>query len=346
MDFMSILSDDASANVEITGGAVSGGRVYSKIKPAEKDNTIKSLMRDNISECAIFLEKGPGQPCSSDEVMAEVGKSLNVSGTSDNILSAAKSKLGCNTEKCVLEKMAGTLGHDKVRREILKYLKVAGPTSSSLLSNVHIDNTLQQWGSNFTGFYPYNFNMRNYASYSYRNSRVLSTPDTLATVQFDDLYLGASKYTHCGCVINSDVYQGDGKHWMALFADARGARWTVEFFNSSGNSPAPEWVSWMEKTKIQMERAAEKTCKSVTVATVKVTSLRHQESKSECGLYSLFYIWARIHEIPLEYFMSNYIPDQLMFEFRQHLFDDPTRPVMKKFDWAEYTKITNIKWEA
>jgi hypothetical protein len=124
---------------------------------------------------------------------------------------------------------------------------------------------------------------------------------------------------------------------MALFADARNSdRWTVEFFNSSGNAPAPEWVSWLVKTKAGMELILDREKKKIPVEIMKVSSIRHQQSRSECGLYSLFYIWARLHNIPPEYFMENPIPDQLMFEFRQHLFEDPKRKTVKKFDWTAY----------
>jgi hypothetical protein len=260
----------------------------------------------------------------------------------------------------VLEKMEPIIGSEVVDMESKLFLKIAGPTDVKLLSNVNIDATLQQWAQMYRDFYPYNFHMRNFTSYCYRDGRILHEPDTLATISFTDLYnndRGGSRnsainagYRCAGCVINTDVYQGPGEHWMALFADARSDNeWTVEFFNSSGNSPAPEWVNWMEKTKVCMENIiAQLTVgskKSPIVRMVKSSSIRHQRSRTECGLYSLFYIWARLNKIPVEYFSTNHVPDQLMFEFRQHLFDDPTRPAMKKFDWDEYTKNTRVRWE-
>jgi hypothetical protein len=141
---------------------------------------------------------------------------------------------------------------------------------------------------------------------------------------------------------------------MALFADARGdTEWTVEFFNSSGNAPAPEWINWLEKTKNLMEgivtqvsaQTAGQSVTSPTVRIVRASTMRHQQSRSECGLYSLFYIWARLHKVPTSYFMKNLIPDSLMFEFRQHLFEDPSRKTMRRFNWEEYKNTVKIKWE-
>lgn len=318
-------------------------------QPAKKDEVISALIPDTISECAIYLEKPAGEPCTSAETIEEIGKALNVTGSPAQIIEAAKTHLGCENERCVLGKLTPVLGEERVRKEISAVLKVKGPTDTQLLSNIHIDTTLKQWSLKFTDFFPYNFNMLNYASYSYDKGYVYKRPDTLATILFIDLYYGqidGRKYRCAACVINSDTYQGEGKHWMALFADARGNdRWTVEFFNSSGNNPAPEWVNWLEKTSAGMSLILEREKRKIPIEVLKVSEIRHQQSRTECGLYSLFYIWARLNGVPPEYFMKVPIPDQLMFEFRQHLFDDPRRKALKRFDWNEYKRTARIEWE-
>jgi catalase len=134
---------------------------------------------------------------------------------------------------------------------------------------------------------------------------------------------------------------------MVLFADVRETRYTVEFFNSSGNSPDAEWVNWMVKTKAGIENLIEKgVLPKKDVEILKVSNIRHQKSKSECGLYALFYIWMRLNGVPPEYFATTPVPDQHMFEFRQHLFNDRKRqPSIKKFHWETYRGQVNIKWE-
>lgn len=343
--------DEAKLQHSHTGGS-KPPKIH-KQDPATKDKVIIDLIPDNISECALYL--GRTETCMSDKAVAAINKVLGNkstgsnptgSGSSKDIINTAKAATDCDTERCVLEKMsydlAPHLGRDGVAKEISQTLKVAGPTDNQLLSNVHIDNTMQQWALRNREFYPYNFHMLNYASYCYRNSRVFNTPDTLVTIPFDTLY--AQGYRCAGCIINTDTYQGDGIHWMALFVDARGDKWSAEFFNSSGNSPSPEWVNWMEKTKIILERLSAGNPK-ITIAAVKASCIQHQKSRTECGLYSLFYVWARLNGVPVEYFASNRIPDQLMFEFRQHLFHDTSREAIKKFNWEQYTKITRVTWE-
>lgn len=317
--------------------------------PAIKDSVLLNLIPDNISECAIYLQKTEGAACMSDSTLNLVGEILNIPN-SKHIINEAKNKLDCEDERCVLTKLSSKIGSDRVKQEIDTSLKINGPTDVKLLSNINIDSILKQYAVKYHTFYPYNFNMLNYASYSYNEGYINNTPDSLSTILFSDLYTGeilGKKYNHAACVINSDVYQGGGKHWMALFADARDDhRWTIEFFNSSGNPPAPEFVSWLIKTKNAMELLHDKlSIKNCSIEIVKVCDIRHQQSRTECGLYSLFYIWARLNKIPFEYFTTNHIPDQLMFEFRAHLFNDPGREKVQKFDWNKYTSQVKVLWE-
>jgi hypothetical protein len=311
---------------------------------AVKDSILSKLIPDKISECALYAQKRNGV-CISDNLVNRIGKSLNIRGEPADVMKSAKSKLSCNTEKCVVEKVATNIDYIEAKREVNLYLKIAGPLSTDLLSNVNIDKTLFQWSQMYKDFYPYCFNMVNYASYSYRQGRVVNKPDSLATILFTDLYFGefGKEYRCAACVINTDTYQGPGKHWMALFADARDNEWTVEFFNSSGNAPSPEWVNWMVKTKIGMEHIADRLKLNKKIEMLKVSNIRHQQSLTECGLYSLFYIWARLNRIPPQYFMENPIPDQLMFEFRHHLFH--SEEIIENFDWKKYKSKNNIKWE-
>ena len=76
-----------------------------------------------------------------------------------------------------------------------------------------------------------------------------------------------------------------------------------------------------------------------------VYHIRHQQSMTECGLYSLFYIYARLHGVTPEYFMKTPIPDQLMFEFRQNIFSGERGIIDGKFDWDDYKNRVSVKLE-
>jgi hypothetical protein len=314
----------------------------------EKDTIVSKLLPDTITSCALHTGKSSNEPCISSATVNKISDILNIDGDATSIITQAVDKLECDStngnfgEFCVIKKLKNKIGESIVEKE-LNNEKISGPTDNKLLSNIHIDAIMRQWAKVFHDFFPYNFNMRNYADYSYVNGRVVNSPDTLATIPVVDLIDGSfngKKYKMVGCIINTDVYQGGGIHWMALFVDARSSEPSVEFFNSSGNSPSPEWVNWMVKTKSALDNHL-----NVKSEIFRVSNIRHQKSKSECGLYSLFYIWSRINKIPIEYFATTPIPDSNMFEFRQHLFNDPKRAVLKSFKWNEYKKEVDIKWE-
>jgi hypothetical protein len=304
---------------------------YKNITHYTKNKVIQKLVPDEISPCSLVSGSSDGV-CSSDKALQLISSKYGVSGSRKEIVESAKQVSGCNDEKCVLQAVAN-LDPQLIRAELGQKFKIKGPTDTGLLSNTNIDNTLKQWATAFAGFFPYNFNMRNYKQYSFNNG-VINSPDTLATISFVDLHQKGFKMA--ACVINSDVYQGPGKHWMALFVDGRANPATVEFFNSSGNSPVAEWCEWLVKTKYEMEKVG---LPNPTI--VKVTNIQHQQSDTECGVYSLFYIWSRLNGISHEYINTTPIPDQIMFEFRQHLF--PSN--LEKFVWNDYKQNTKIKWE-
>lgn len=58
----------------------------------------------------------------------------------------------------------------------------------------------------------------------------------------------------------------------------------------------------------------------------------------------MFYIWARLNHTPADYFIHNVVPDQFMFEFRQHLFAKPDDDV-KPFDFEKFSRDVKIKWD-
>ncbi len=351
-NIMEYVGADARAGADESKSG--GGVKYDNDHTAEavKDSTVSKVLPDTVSECiGESLTGSCMRPTTLNKVVTIVGlgKHTAISGSNGDtsVIAAVKEKLDCDTHECVLKALEPKLGKQLVSDELayIESRKVDGPTDNKLLSNVHIDNVMKVYATLFPGFYPYNFNMSNYASYRFRDGYVENTPDTLATVQFRDL--AAAGNTCCGCVINTDKYQGPGQHWMALFADTRGPVWSVEFFNSSGNVPTPEWVNWMVKTKMQMEDMISnmRDGKKPTIEMVKCSQIRHQQSRTECGLYSLFYIYGRLAGIPYEYFMKNPIPDQLMFEFRQHLFNSKRGLTRGEFDWKKYTSEVRVKWE-
>lgn len=313
-------------------------------KPVDHTNHVlkeEKIIPPVISECALTNPRdGVKAPCASDEAIATMkdmlGGQVRPGASKKEILESVKKKLDVKDERSVVmsNEFVQRMGRDKAARELKKNFKVAGPTDVSLLNNFNIDETLQQWAHAHPDFFAYNFNMRDYESHG----------DTLYTVDVADLY--REGYRAAACVINSDVYAGRGKHWMALFMDARrDDRWTVEFFNSSGNPPVVEFCNWLIKTKHQLQKVAREKGITPRIDVIRTSTICHQKSRTECGVYSLYYIYSRLKGIDWEYFAKHPISDTVMFEFRHHLFWDKRRPSPTAFNYENYKKNTKILWE-
>lgn len=322
-------------------------------RSVEKDEVVSKIIPPVVTPCSLISPQAQlgASTCMSPQTVEKISVLLGIDqaeedtvggGNDVHAVEKAKEILGCGTEVCVLRRLEGKLGRSLVEREIRANLKVEGPTGTGLLTNVNIDAVMSQWALKYRTFFAYNFNMRNYKQYSFRNGEVLNAPDTLATVDWSDLIAGSPAWETGACVANTDVYQNMGKHWIALFVDLRGKdHASVEFFNSSGNSPQPEYLDWLIKTKLQVESTGR------NAKIIKCCSIRHQHSMTECGVYSLFYIYARLNGVPAEYFMERPVPDQLMFEFRQHLFTDGNEGSNSTyvFSWDSFAKKVPVKWE-
>jgi hypothetical protein len=202
--------------------------------------------------------------------------------------------------------------------------KPDGPAdTTALLSNFDIDAVLTEWKKKFPKFHPCSFSMIDFEQKG----------DELSTVNIADLLAeGAETF---GVVINTDTYQGTGKHWMALFIDLRdistisndgnsgnsGGNISIEFFNSTGDKEGriargekfPQIKAWIEKMAAQVRAAGLTPRRQLVLYT-------HQKLQTECGVYSLYYIWNRLNGTTPAEISNNRIPDEDMHKFRKFLF--------------------------
>lgn len=287
-----------------------------------------------ISDCVVETD---GCPCASKEVIRQIAdvidldkaikeaeenekSNLPTANTKEaKIVRQAAAVLGCDSEACVLSNatVKAGIGNDVVNRELAVKFKETGPRNSSdWLSNVNIDKTLQKWAVEYDNLFVYPFCMSDF----------YKTHGSLATIKICDILDGkvpvktaAGNMTRpckrmC-CVLNTDVSTGRGIHWVCLFVDCTGPAISIEYWNSAGNPPFINATKWMEQARAELMA-----CTKKQVNTVLVTSVPHQESDSECGVYVLFYIRKRLEGTSYQYFMDKRIPDSEMSEFRKYLF--------------------------
>ncbi len=211
----------------------------------------------------------------------------------------AKKVLGCTNDGCVLEKVDNPQA-DEIKKVALK---AEGPANSKeLISNFNIADIFKQLEAKFPDFQGYPFQYHDFINHA--ESEPMKDPPSP----------DKSKKTY-GIVVNTDVTGGPGIHWFALFVDMRKAPWTIEYFNSSGNKPQAPINQWMQKLKDQICSAGQ--CEII----LSNDRFQHQKGDTECGLYSMYYIWSRLNGVSYTDFGNGErIPDAKMTEFRKQLF--------------------------
>jgi len=279
----------------------------------------KLLTKTSESECANHVNK---EYCSTNAMLNNIKQYIikiddNISPI--DVINIAKKKLNCDSESCVL-----THSDTKkyIPQPILDYelntrFKAIGPRNTTeLLNNINIDETMLIWAREYKQFYPCPFAMIDFDTNGNKFGYINLSNLINGKEQYIDPIYGIihGPFTTFGCVLNTDVYTGKGKHWICVFADMRYNNWTIEFFNSSGNRPCYSLMAWMEKQRKYLLSYNKNT------STVVATNITHQTDNHSCGSYALYYIRSRLDNIPYEYFANNRIMDKDAVEFRKHLF--------------------------
>ena len=84
-----------------------------------------------------------------------------------------------------------------------------------------------------------------------------------------------------GIVFNTDVHTGGGRHWMGLYINLN--QKIILFFDSAVTykNLHPEIKSFVDNIKQQYKHIN---------FTFKYNTVQHQQSNSECGMYSIYFI--------------------------------------------------------
>jgi len=136
--------------------------------------------------------------------------------------------------------------------------------------------------------------------------------DALCSISIKDLYRKGK--TQIGIVFNTDVHTGPGEHWIALFCDIRPEleQPRITYFDSYAHKPEKEVQRLMKRWKDEWEPTRVHDKSMLTT----YNKTRHQFKDSECGIYSLYFHYSCLNEIP----MDHKIPDDVVNVFRRLLF--------------------------
>lgn len=266
------------------------------------------------NECAFQLGDD-AKVCSPTEILEKLNE-LVVQFTKTRckndicIIESLKKKYNCASESCVLVQsdIKNHLEPHHVKQILKERFRAVGPRNSTAwLSNFDIDDCLKQIEQKY--------NDQHFLHIPYQMIDFEKMGTELDKLDWPAKY--NEGYRCFGTVVNVDYSTGQGIHWFAIFGDFRGDKWTIEYFNSSGERPMDEITMWLKKVKLLWSKAM-----NHDIFDIMVSNIQMQRDSHSCGVYSLYYIISRISDIPWTYFRDNRVPDEVMHKFRNYLFRD------------------------
>lgn len=366
LDEISKLLEESDTACACGDGVIGGASAQARPSKPESEFGVLSGLQLTTCECAEDPSHKEGEPCSSGVIIAAIEKfAEEYAATAESkpqteqsletkhsllpsaqtpeadAVRAAAEVLKCDSESCVLSHpkfvsfAAAEAGvtPKQIAAEKEQKFKTSGPRDSTeLLNNFHIDETLQRWARAFPEFFAYPFAMMDFdkTSEPFAAWDIVDVLEGRISHSLGPGYKSIKRKAQCaGCVLNTDTSSGPGKHWVAAFVDARGGPaedWTVEYFNSAGRPPPKPMIVWMERTRARLQDYRKKSGHTGRVETVPVTSVAHQDSQTECGLYGLYFLRRRIEGTPVSFFQDSKrkISDDAMTKFREFIFRKAT----------------------
>ena len=167
-----------------------------------------------------------------------------------------------------IDKLIESGAMDRQTGDIVKTtaFKPLGPLTREWLSNIDIDNVLDQYQNHHTDFLyidttPIDFN-----------------PNTMFKI-YRDSYKNKLGIRKIATVYNTDPSSKPGKHWIASFVDIK--KKTVFFYDSVGSPPPKNIQKLLSKINNNLFQNKNK---------ILWNNINHQKKNSECGVFCLYFI--------------------------------------------------------
>jgi hypothetical protein len=304
---MSLLNGENNFSGVVHVGTVGQTGLTSEVNGGKRNpEELVTKIFNTPSECT-FKDANHKAVCSPKHIVDKMAEFLDTKEKNPKkIVDNMKERMNCNSESCILKseefkRFAQISGLDTILDE---FFKPSGPSQTfGLLSNVNIDNVLDQLENRFKGFLHIPYQMRDFANVGSELARV-----DLAD-QFNNK--GIKSF---GVVLNTDWSSGRGIHWYCIFGSKVGNKVIIEYFNSSGLAPLPETQAWLQKTKHYLN------IKGMDSDIKYTTGIQFQNDDHSCGVYCLMYIWLRLEGVPHSWFKADNFDDSFMHKARKVLF--------------------------
>jgi|TARA_B110000285_G_scaffold99742_1_gene113628 hypothetical protein len=115
-----------------------------------------------------------------------------------------------------------------------------------------------------------------------------------------------------GIIFNTDPHYKNGEHWISMFVNIK--KKFIVYFDSNGNEPPKQVSKLIDNIRDQGRQIG-------IDFKVHINEKEHQQTESECGMYSLYFIIQMLKDRDVTYFLKNKIPDKEVFELRKKYFN-------------------------
>lgn len=125
---------------------------------------------------------------------------------------------------------------------------------------------------------------------------------------------GGYKHSKYGFVFNLDPHDQRGSHWVSMFMTLSGNNPFIGFFDSYGTPPPREIENLIRRIKQQIKQ-----CMGINLR-YKCNTVQHQHKNTECGVYSLYFIYQCLQGYSFEEITETIILDDEVNKFRNFFF--------------------------
>lgn len=243
---------------------------------------------------------GSRKTCLPKDVLYRIGKS-----TKRNVVAK---KLGCpeDSEICILDK--SSLGAEEKARLEKSYFRPRKPEEwkknpKTWLDNFNIKDVIIQFEEVWPDFHYLGTEPVDFLVKDPKNGSCISNN----ICKLDLAEERRKGKLRLGIVYNLDPSYEGGSHWVALFINLK--THNVYYFDSYGMEP-PENIAYFMRYLSLLDPKMKP----------HYNGHRFQYGGSECGMYSIYFIWCMLKGIPFKKFIRMEVPDEVMQEFRDWMF--------------------------
>lgn len=132
-------------------------------------------------------------------------------------------------------------------------------------------------------------------------------------LNFDELYKRGKK--RIGIVVNLDTHDKDGSHWVSVYSDLDKGQ--IYYFDSYGIKPPKRIGQFMKNIAAYMKN---KLGKKLNDIDIRYNTMRHQYGGSECGVYSMSFIFRMLRGDGFDAINTKRVSDDEINKCRSYYF--------------------------